>query len=322
MTVVNRRTLIAAALTANLAVKASAGKPTSPAPPMPDHSIDLWPNGTLERNPKPPVEMVEDDAHGVGPLNRAIKGIIRPRIDVFQAKRPNGSAVLIMPGGGYSRVMVDHEGYDLARWLSARGVTAFVLFYRLPADGWPSGPDAPLADAQRAMRIIRHRAAKFGIDSGRIGAAGFSAGGHLCATLATGFDRRIYSNATIEDNMSARPDFLALLYPVITMMQPDAHSGSRMRLIGEEATAELEHAHSPHLNVGQNTARAFLLHAEDDTLVPPENSLLYRAALRAKGIEVETHLFAKGGHGFGLRGIAGKPLAEWPKLLLAFVLRS
>lgn len=315
---VDRRTLIAAALTANLATNAHATRAISSPPRMPDQSIDLWPHGVPDSNPRLSAEIIEEDAHGVGPLNRAIKGITRPRIDVFRAKRPNGNAMLIMPGGGYGRVMMDHEGYDLARWLSARGVSAFVLFYRLPAEGWISGPNAPLADAQRAMRIIRYRAAILGIDAARIGAAGFSAGGHVCATLATGFDQSAYSGALIEDGVSARPDFTALLYPVISMLQPDAHSGSRSRLIGENASVKLERAYSPHLNVTQNTPRCFLLHAEDDTLVPPEHSLLYRAALKAKGIDVETHLFAKGGHGFGLRGIEGRPIAKWPELLLGY----
>lgn len=319
MTTVDRRTLIGAALTANLAIKANAARSTSSSPRMPDHSIDLWPNGVPDSNPRLPAEVIEDDAHGGGALNRAIKGITRPRIDVFHAKRCNGNSMLIMPGGGYGRVMVDHEGYDLARWLSARGVSAFVLFYRLPAEGWLSGPNAPLADAQRALRIIRHRADSFDIDAARVGAAGFSAGGHVCATLATRFDQSSYSAALIEDGLSARPDFTALLYPVISMLKADAHSGSRSRMIGENATVELEHAYSPHFNVTTATPRCFLLHAEDDTLVPPEHSLLYRSALKAKGIDVETHLFANGGHGFGLRGIDGRPIATWPDLLLRFI---
>ncbi|MEQ1547969.1 MAG: alpha/beta hydrolase [Chakrabartia sp.] len=316
---IERRTLIAATLTATLATRANAATSASSVHRMPDHSIALWPQGVPDSNQKPLVETIEYDAHGVDPLNRAIKGVVRPRIDVFQAKRPNGSAMLIMPGGGYGRVMVDHEGYDLARWLSARGVSAFVLFYRLPAEGWSSGPNAPVADAQRAMRIIRHRAREFHINAARIGAAGFSAGGHLCAMLATCFNQKLYSGKMIEDPVSARPDFTALLYPVISMIQPNVHSGSRSRLIGEDATPELERFYSPHLKVTQNTPRCFLLHAEDDTLVPPENSLLYRAALKAKGVDVETHLFAKGGHGFGLRGIGGRPLANWPELLLRFI---
>lgn len=123
----------------------------------------------------------------------------------------------------------------------------------------------------------------------------------------------------IEDGLSARPDFSVLLYPVISMMQSDAHRGSRNRLIGERATSELERAYSPHLNVTQITPRCFLLHAEDDTLVPPENSLLYRVALKAKGIAIETHLFAKGGHGFGLRNIESLPIAKWPELLLGYI---
>jgi len=225
---------------------------------------------------------------------------------------------MITPGGGYRHIVIDKEGYELGRWLSARGFTVFVLFYRLPGEGWAAGPDVALADAQRAMRLIRHRARDYGIDPQRVAAMGFSAGGHLCADLLTRFDARVYDPVDAADRHSARPDAAAPIYPVITMSAPHAHAGSRNLLIGANADAALEAAHSPDRNVPANAPPVFLLHAEDDNVVPVENALLLRAALRAKGIPVETHLFAHGGHGFGLRKTLGKPVAVWPELFLAW----
>jgi acetyl esterase/lipase len=230
---------------------------------------------------------------------------------VFRSARPNGAAVLITPGGGYSWVVVDKEGYEMARWLAARGVTAFVLFYRLPHEGWASGPDTPLADAQRAMRLIRRRAAAYRIDPSRVCAMGFSAGGHVCADLLARFAAPVYSHVDSADRLSARPDAAAPIYPVVSMSAPTAHAGSRRNLIGEAVSPELERAHSPHLNVSADAPPCFLLHAEDDASVPVENSLLLRAALRAKGVRTETHLFPDGGHGFGLRLARGKSVEGW-----------
>lgn len=285
----------------------------------PDHLLDLWPHGVPDRNSGALTELIPNEAVGNAPPNRAISGISRPRMAVFRAKRPSGTALLIMPGGGYGRVMIDHEGYDLARWATAHGITAFVLFYRLPGEGWAAGPDAPASDAQRAMRLIRHNAGKYGINPASVGAVGYSAGGHLCATLMTGFAKPAYARAEPADMLSARPDFAALIYPVITLAAPFAHSGSRERLIGRAPDPEAERAHSPHRNVPTDAPPCFLLHAEDDTLVPVENTLMMRAALIAKDVPTETHLLAKGGHGFGLRKSNGQIAGNWPELLLTFL---
>ena len=176
--------------------------------------------------------------------------------------------VLIMPGGGYRWVVIDKEGYELGRWLAARGYTAFVLFYRLPAEGWAAGPDVALSDAQRAIRLIRHRAGHFGIDPERVAAIGFSAGGHLCADLLTRFPVRTYAPVDAADAMSARPLVAAPIYPVISMSAPDAHSGSRTKLVGDGANSALEQAHSPHRNALAISPPTFLAHAEDDDVVP------------------------------------------------------
>lgn len=264
----------------------------------------------------PPVETVVERSADPNLADRAVTGVTRPRMAVFRPERPNGAAVMITPGGGYTRIVVDKEGYELGRWLAARGFTVFVLFYRLPGEGWAAGPDVALSDAQRAMRLIRHHARDYGIDPNRVAAMGFSAGGHLCADLLTRFAVRTYAPGDAADVLSARPIAAAPIYPVISMTAPDAHPGSREKLVGKHASPTLECAHSPHLNVPADAPPVFLLHAEDDATVPVGNALLLRAALRAKGIPVETHLFARGGHGFGLRGTPGKPVAAWPDLFV------
>lgn len=147
---------------------------------------------------------------------------------------------------------------------------------------------------------------------------GFSAGGHLCADLMTRFDAAVYAPLDAADSLSARPDAAAPIYPVISMTLPTAHAGSRKNLIGEAATAELERPHSPHLNVPADAPPAFLLHAEDDASVVVENTLMLRAALRAREVPVETHLFADGGHGFGLRLARGKTVEGWQELFFAW----
>jgi len=285
-----------------------------PGPRDPRETIDLWPNGAPGMPAVPPVETVDERSKDPQLADRAVHGITRPRLVVFRPDRPNGTAVLLFPGGGYRWVVVDKEGYEMGRWLAARGFTAFVLFYRLPGERWGAGPDVALSDAQRAMRILRSRAGHYGIRPDRVVAMGFSAGGHLCGDLATRFDAPTYAAVDAADRLSARPDGAALLYAVQSMTLPVAHAGSRMQLLGEHAGPALERAHTPARNVTARTPPCFLLHAEDDPSVPVENTLEMRAALRAAGVLAETHLFPEGGHGFGLRLAAGKPVATWPDL--------
>lgn len=322
---IDRRTLFGAALAAGLAQRAGAQTPPPatggalpPGLPQPTETIDLWPNGAPGAPARPLVETVNERSTDPQLTDRAVFGISRPRLAVFRPHRPNGAAVLVTPGGGYRWVVVDKEGYELGRWLSARGFTVFVLFYRLPGEGWAAGPNVALSDAQRAMRLIRHRARDYGVDPERVAAMGFSAGGHLCADLGTRFAAKTYDAVDHADRLSARPICAAPIYPVISMTAPAAHAGSRELLVGRSAPAALERAHSPHLNVPGDAPPFFILHAEDDATVPVENALLLRAALRAKSIPVETHLFAHGGHGFGLRKAIGKPVEAWPELFLAW----
>ncbi len=322
---IDRRTALLGTLALGLTAGAKAqtrppATPDSPhmTSPEPTETIDLWPRGAPGAPAKLPVETVRERSKDPAYNDRYVFGISRPRMAVFRPVRPNGAAVLITPGGGYNWVVIDKEGYEMARELAARGATAFVLFYRLPHEGWLSGPNTPLADAQRGIRLIRHRASRYGVDAERVCAMGFSAGGHLCADLMTRFAATVYSPVDAADRHSARPDLAAPIYPVVSMTLPAAHAGSRRNLVGENASPERERAHSPHLNVPADAPPTFLLHAEDDQSVVVENTLLLRAALLARKVPVETHLFADGGHGFGLRLARGKTVEGWQELFFAW----
>ena len=322
---IDRRKLIAGVALAGLAAGAAAqtappatGGALPPGLPEPTETIDLWPEGAPGAPTTALVETVNERSTDAQITDRAVFGISRPRMTVFRPDRPNGAGVLVTPGGGYRWVVIDKEGYEIARWLCARGFTVFVLFYRLPGEGWAAGPDVALADAQRAMRVIRARARDFAIDPARVAAMGFSAGGHVCADLAARFDTRVGEPVDAVDMLSARPFCAAPIYPVVSMSAPHAHPGSRTLLLGANPTPAQEAAHSPDRCVPANAPPHFILHAEDDDVVPVDNALLLRAALKARGVAVETHLFQHGGHGFGLRRAAGKPVEVWPELFRAW----
>jgi acetyl esterase/lipase len=215
-------------------------------------------------------------------------------------------------------VVIDKEGLEIAQWMAARGTTALLLRYRLPGDGWKSGPDAPLADAQRALRLLRSHAAQWRVDTTRVGVIGCSAGGHLGARLLTEGARPAYAARDAVDALGFRPDFGALLYPVIATDGPYAHAVSAEQLLGANADAARRRRYSPDRNVSADTPPVWLVHAADDTSVPLQNSLDFHAALRTHRIATEMHVFESGGHGFGLRYTVGKPVAAWPQLLRAW----
>jgi acetyl esterase/lipase len=319
---IDRRTALAglgiAAATPALAEMRPAAAPRTPPPDGPDEWIALWSGPPPGAPPKLPDEQIVERSADPARPDRIMQAIARPRMAVFRPARPEGAAVLIVPGGGYRHVVIDKEGFELGDWLAKRGVTAFVLFYRLPHQGWVSGPYTPLADAQRAIRLIRHDHAPFGLDPQRVSIMGFSAGGHVAASLATGFGRETYAPLDSADRLLARPDGTALIYPVIAMSEALAHPGSRERLLGLAPSAAQEKASSPDLNVPIDAPPFFLLHAEDDEVVPVANTLAMRAAAKVRGIAVDTHLYAVGGHGFGISRTAGKPVAAWPEAWLAW----
>lgn len=242
-----------------------------------------------------------------------LRGVARPTLNVFRPARPNGQALLVCPGGAYLAISAANEGVEVARTFNALDVTVFVLAYRLPGEGWDNRVDAPLQDAQRAMRLIRANAAAFGVRPEAVGVLGFSAGGHLAATLATDHAQSVYAPLDAVDRQSARPAFAGLLYPVITMIGPQAHARSRDQLLGAQPSPAAAARRSPDLRVSAATPPCFVAHAADDTTVSMDNSLGMLAALRAARIRCEAHLFETGEHAFGV-GRPGAPSALWPQL--------
>jgi len=285
-------------------------------PPMPRAWIDaeqipLWPNGTP----------------GGGYTARAVpadwpdimvRNIEKPMLRVFHPETSNGRALLSIPGGAYTFVSILNEGVDVARAMTARGYTVFVLTYRLPDEGWAKREDVPLQDTQRAIRVIRANAARYGFDPAKVAAVGFSAGGHLGATLATGFTEPVYAPRDATDALDARPAAMALIYPVISVTAPVTHGESAMRLLGNAPSAELIAKRSPAQHVGAQTPPVFLVHALDDKAVPAENSMIMLRALQAANRPVELHLFEAGNHGFGV-GRPDTPAGHWPALFAAWL---
>ena len=240
-----------------------------------------------------------------------------PEIWYYPASRKTSAklpAILIVPGGGYTPLAFDHEGIKVAQWLNQLGISAFVLLYRLPY--WESEPcksKVALMDATRAIRIIRHRASEWNINPNKVGVMGFSAGGHLAATLSTQFD---LGNTAVEnqfDKFSSRPDFSILVYPVISMLNGLTHMGSRKSLLGDNPTKEELNFYSNDLQVKSNTPPTLLIHAKDDSVVVPENSIQYHRALQKNKTPTTLHLLEVGGHGFGIKN-AQAPTNSWLKI--------
>ncbi len=240
-----------------------------------------------------------------------VKDITQPALYAFRPlHKTSDAAVIICPGGGYSILAIDHEGYDIASWFNERGVTAFVLKSRLPQDElFENAEIRPLQDAQQAIRIVRHSAVEYGISPDKIGIMGFSAGGHLASTASTHFNTQV--GEITDTALSVRPDFSLLIYPVITFGEANTHSGSRDNLVGKNAPEDKIRLYSNELQVTAETPPAFLVSTTDDG-VSPENSILYYQACRKNKVPVELHIYEKGGHGYGLRKKGLGPVETWP----------
>ncbi|MGE5499086.1 MAG: alpha/beta hydrolase [Syntrophothermus sp.] len=250
-----------------------------------------------------------------GDGKRRLSHVKTPTLSVFTPIKPNGTAIIICPGGGYSILADKHEGDEVAAWLNKAGITGIVLRYRLPNDTIMTDKTVgPLQDAQEAVRTVRRNAALWGIKSDRIGIMGFSAGGHLAAVASTHFSEKIYEH----DSVSARPDFSVLVYPVISMKPGLTHSGSMINLLGSNPADELIQRFSNELQVTKDTPPAFIVHSADDRSVPVENSISYFSALKRMGITGEMHIYEKGGHGYGLAENTGTQSA-WPDALLKWI---
>ena len=284
----------------------------------PDEVIDLWPGVPPGGIPQDLSEHFVERDNAYGLPDRAIWDITRPRLSVFKPEEPDGSAILLIPGGGYRYVVVEKEGYEGARWFNRQGATVYVLFYRLPHQGWAGGPDAPLQDAQRAIRVIRAQADENGIDPNRVMVMGFSAGGHLAGSLLTRFDKTTYAPSDAVDQLSARPDAGVLVYPVITLTDPYTHGSTRQNMVGDGASLAEELAFSVEHEPPSDMPPVFLLHTSDDAAVPVENSLMAYSAFKRAGTAVSLHVFNEGEHGFGMRGIDDAPVGVWPEIVMAW----
>lgn len=287
------------------------GSPTlaegAPWQPAAGHTqIPIWPAGAPHARAvdKPEVSGTVVDRAGAQHLVGGrpwtyVDAVSRPTMTFYPAVGTNsGATIVVFPGGGYNVLAIDLEGTEACKWLTAHGINCVLLKYRVP--GVKVGPyrDCPTAleDAQRTMGLVRNRAAEWHLDPNRIGVLGFSAGGHMAAAISTNFEKRLYPAVDQADTVSCRPDFSVLLYP------------------GHLAVAEEHFVLNPGLHITNRTPPTFLVHADDDPVDPVENSLVYFAALRKDGVPAEMHLFAKGGHAFGLRQTES-PITEWPGLL-------
>ena len=268
----------------------------------------LWPNGNTP-NYKKTSEVEKRDTAGIVRISL----VQQPSIEIYFPSKQSatGQAIVVCPGGGYGILAYDWEGTDIAKWLNANGIAAIVLKYRLPNSKSNVDPKlSPLLDAQRAIRTVRANADKWNIKKDKIGIIGFSAGGHLASTEGTHFDKGNPNATDSIDRQSSRPDFMVLMYPVITMLRQSMHQGSRNNLIGANADSATAKYYSNELQVTKETPPTFLVHASDDKTVPVENSIIFYQALIANNIPAEMHIYPYGGHGFGL-AIGKGYLSSW-----------
>lgn len=265
--------------------------------------IDIWPEGVPDLKPD---ATPEKEARGT------FSNIHHPALMVYApaaGKTRTDTGVVFCAGGGYIHVAVGVDGGEVTKWLNSIGVTVFVLKYRSVEYGHP----APLRDVLRAVRLVRSRAAEFGIRPDHIGVMGGSAGGHLTASAGTLYDAPEGRTGAELDKVSARPDFMVLIFPVLTMEEPYVHKASRTALLGANPSEELKRHLSMELQVTKDTPPTFLVHSTADTTVPVENSLMFFQAMRNAKAPIEMHLYPKGPHGSGMSPALG-PISEWPKL--------
>jgi acetyl esterase/lipase len=268
--------------------------------------LPLYLNGVPNSKPTPATYVEKDDKGWA--TNVSI-----PTITPYLPEKgtANGASIVIFPGGGYAGLSMENEGSNIAKAFNKIGVTAFVVKYRLPSDSiMVDKTIGPLQDAQQAVLTVRKNAVKWGLKSDKVGIIGFSAGGHLASTEGTHFDKVVIDD---KDNISVRPDFMILLYPVISF-GPMAHVGSRENLIGKTSSEDLLALYSNEKQVTANTPPTMLVHAEDDNVVPVQNSLMFYGQLLSFKVKAEMHLFQEGGHGFGLNNSKSKDKwIDWAK---------
>lgn len=281
-----------------------------------ERTIDLWPKDNIPNQKETNIEEVHEQRDIL-----RISKVQKPTLEVFLPEKikANGKAVLIFPGGGYGILAYDWEGTDVAQFLADRGIAGIVVKYRLPSDETQTDKhNVPLIDAQRAIKMVRSRAGEWRINKNEIGIIGFSAGGHLASTLGTKYNNRVYESIDEIDKESARPDFMVLMYPVITMGE-ETHLGSRNNLLGKEPSVKMIQEYSSQFHINSETPPTYLVHAMDDEVVPVANSEYFHAMFNVKATaKSELYLFEKGGHGFGLA--QDDPiLRKWPIDLIDWI---
>jgi acetyl esterase/lipase len=256
-------------------------------------TIFLYPESIPGSKPSEDLEKTEESDGII-----RISNISRPTLGIYlpEKEKANGTCIIIIPGGGYQINAIGHEGFDIAKKLVEMGITAFVVKYRIPNDATMGDKKTgPLQDAQQAISYVRKNAAIFRIDPSKIGILGFSAGGHLASTAGTHFE-----NPVQKHDVSVRPDFMILVYPVISMQANVTHAGSRESLLGKNPSEKDITNYSNELQINEKTPPTFLVHASDDETVKVENSLLFYSALIKNKVPAELHVYQMGGHGFGL----------------------
>ncbi len=272
-----------------------------------DFSMKVWPNGAPEKNIPPGEERTWVD--GI----QRIENISEAELYVYlpEKEKNTGAAMVICPGGGYWIAAIEHEGYQIAEFLKANGIAGIVLKYRLPY----GNHKIPLMDTQQAIRIVRSKAAEWNINPNKIGIAGSSAGGHLASTAGTHFDSGNPQATDPLARLSCRPDFMLLLYPVVTFNEEWTHRGSRDNLLGKNQKWEMVEKYSNERQVTADTPPTFFILADDDKVVLPRNSIEMYMAMKKYGVPAEMHIYRKGGHGFGMKK-TGLPVNEWPGLFI------
>lgn len=260
------------------------------------------------------VEKSTDNLKLPNDPQRTLTGIANPTIRAFLPAKPNGTAAVITVGGGYTSLVIDKEGTDIAKWLNTLGVTAFVIKNRLPAEGHANGKDVPLQDGQRAIRLVRANAAEWGINPAKIGIVGLSSGGHMASMVGTSYNKKVYEAVDASDQLSARPDFMVLAYgPHSSNARKFLINPDQKPVLPVEKQALYDEYPSDQ-QITKDTAPTFLVTADNDDKVDSRNSTRFYSALKAAGVPAELHIFQDGKHGFAIRNAVGYPIAIWTRL--------
>lgn len=278
--------------------------------------LPLYDGEIPNSKPGPDQESSETDQKGITRISKVSK----PTLTVYMPpkEKATGAAVVVVPGGGYRILAYNHEGTEVAKRFNEMGVTAFLLKYRLPSNETMINKEiGPIQDAQRAIQLVREHAEEYGIDKNRVGIIGFSAGGHLASTAGTHFN---HAYIKVPRRTNLRPDFMILIYPVISMADSITHKGSKENLIGPNASPELVQQFSNNLHVTKKTPPTFLVHAEDDNGVVVQNMLLFATALQKNKVPFDFHLYEKGGHGFGMHNATSE--VKWMDLVEDWMRKS